>query len=635
MSITNNRISSSQQTINQTSVNKPATRSVGSLSNYGAAPKAKQLTEGEVIKGEITDLRNSEVTVTLEDNTVVTGKLINGEQLSIGDTAAFRIKTISINGIELEAIPKSQELIENSTITKALEEAGLPKNDKNRLIVHELMKQSMPINKQSIQSILIQSYAHKTVDISTLVLMTKHRLPMENGGAEQLQNHINGNNSILPDITMLTSTVSEMLNKEGTLMPARESIAFGKELLNILYDSNLSDSIPQEIPTISSIPLEQREELVQLLEAFSMDETQKEALLKGTLSLKDAKNIIQTSMDMAHEIDTLKQEETRQSLLEEAAKTNTSVDDSLIEKELAALPKTSDLFDAPIMDTILKKYEGFQLEQNQIATFLSKEELSQLSDMLEQFPISPKLKESIHSGDASVKDIIGTLKNVISFSPENVGKELLHSKEFHKILKTYLLSEWTLKPSDLQNQQKMENFFNKLYDQVTQLEKLNQSTLVNNSFNKENSEAFSSLKQNLQFTQTINDMFTYIPLPVRFKEQLTHADLYVYTKKKKLAEKSSTISVLLHLDMDNLGPLDVHLTLNHNKILSKFYLSQNESKKLLINNVASLEHALNEKGYLLETEFLTREKQVDIVKEFIEKDNPSSALKRYTFDIRA
>lgn len=635
MSITNNRISSSQPTINQTSVNKPASRSVGSLSNYGTAPKAKQLTEGEVIKGEITDLRNSEVTVTLEDNTVVTGKLVNGEQLSIGDTAAFRIKTISINGIELEAIPKSQELIENSTITKALEEAGLPKNDKNRLIVHELMKQSMPINKQSIQSILIQSYAHKTVDISTLVLMAKHGLPMENGAAEQLQNHINGSNSILPDITMLTSTISEILDKEAFFMPAKESVAFGKELLNILYDSTSSDSISKEIPTVSSIPLEQRAELIQLLEAFSMDETQKEELLKGTLSLKDAKNLIQTSMDMAHEIDTLKQEETRQSLLEEGAKTNTVIDEAIIEKELATLPKTSDLFDSPIMENILKKYEGFQLEQNQIATFLSKEELSQLSDLLEQFPINPKLKESIHSGDASVKDIIGTLKNILSFSPENLGKELLHSKEFHKILKTYLLSQWTLKPSDLQNQQKMEHFFSNLYDQVTQLEKLNETVLANAALNKESPEAFSSLKQNLQFTQTLNEMFTYIPLPMRFKEQLTHADLYVYTKKKNLAEKSANISVLLHLDMDNLGPVDIHLTLNHNKILSKFYLSEDESKKLLINNIASLEYALNEKGYLLETEFLAREKNVDVVKEFIEKDTPSSALKRYTFDIRA
>lgn len=635
MSLTNNRISSSQPTINQTSVNKPASRSVGNLSNYGTTPKPKQLTEGEVIKGEITDLRNNEVTVTLEDNTVVTGKLVNGDQLSIGDTAAFRIKTISINGIELEAIPKSQQLIENSTITKALEEAGLPKNDKNRLIVHELMKQSMPIDKQSIQNILIQSYSHKTVDISTLVLMTKHHLPMGNGGAEQLQNHINGNNSILPDITALTNTVSEMLENEASFMPAKDTIAFGRQLLNILYEASPADTASKEIPLISSIPLEQREELVQLLETFSIDEAQKEALIKGTLSLKDTKNLIQTSMDMSHNIDSQKQEEIRQNLLNEASKGNTPVDESIIDKELAALPKTSDLFDTPIIDSILKKYEGFQTEQNQIATFLSKEEIGQLLDMLEQFPISPALKESIYSGDASAKDIIGILKNVLAFSPENAGKELLHSKEFHKILKTYLLSEWTLKPSDLQNPQKMDKFFDKLYDQVKQLEQLNETAFINNSLNKESPEAFSSMKQNLQFTQILNDIITYIPLPMRLKEQLTHADLYVYAKKKNLAEKPSNISVLLHLDLDNLGPLDVHLTLNHNKIHSKFYLSEDESIKLLENNISSLETTLNNKGYLLETEFHTREKKVDIVKEFIEKDTPTSALKRYTFDIRA
>ena len=149
MAITSNRIPNNPSAANPTT-SKAAGRNVGSLSNYGQSLPVKQLSVGQVLKGEVTDLRNNEIVVTLDDNTKVAARLENGLSLSIGDTAAFRVKDISISHIILEAIPKSELAVANSTINKALDEAGLPKNEKNILVVRELMNQGMPLtNRQS------------------------------------------------------------------------------------------------------------------------------------------------------------------------------------------------------------------------------------------------------------------------------------------------------------------------------------------------------------------------------------------------------------------------------------------------------------------------------------------------------
>ena len=64
-------------------------------------------------------------------------------------------------------------------------------------------------------------------------------------------------------------------------------------------------------------------------------------------------------------------------------------------------------------------------------------------------------------------------------------------------------------------------------------------------------------------------------------------------------------------------------------------MSDDFSTSLLRNNIDLLEEAMTRNGYLLQTEFIERQKEVDIVKDIIEKDQPTSSLKRYSFDIRA
>ena len=133
---------------------------------------------------------------------------------------------------------------------------------------------------------------------------------------------------------------------------------------------------------------------------------------------------------------------------------------------------------------------------------------------------------------------------------------------------------------------------------------------------------------------TLNQIFPYVQLPLKLTEQLTHGELYVYTKKKDLSAKNKEVSILLHLDMDSLGPTDIHLSLLHQNVTAKFYLNETDAETLISEQLPSLTDALRKKGYSLNASVMHREKEPDIVADFL-ADSDAVPMKRFRFDIRA
>ena len=49
-------------------------------------------------------------------------------------------------------------------------------------------------------------------------------------------------------------------------------------------------------------------------------------------------------------------------------------------------------------------------------------------------------------------------------------------------------------------------------------------------------------------------------------------ELYVYTNKKNLADNDGNVSAFLHLDMDHLGPVDVYVAMQQQKVIMPYLL---------------------------------------------------------------
>jgi hypothetical protein len=122
---------------------------------------------------------------------------------------------------------------------------------------------------------------------------------------------------------------------------------------------------------------------------------------------------------------------------------------------------------------------------------------------------------------------------------------------------------------------------------------------------------------------------------MKLPHQYTNGELFVYTNKKQLLDGNKNISVLLHLDMEHLGPIDFHLSLFQQQVTAKVSLVHEDSLLLLTQNLPQLQQALEAKGYTFNYELQQIEEEINVMNSYYEENSSDIVMKRYTFDKRA
>lgn len=690
--------------INPTGQNNPGqtSRAVGQTSNYGVSrPHSNQLHQGDVVRGEISDLRNNEITITMENNMVLKGQITDSSHLSIGQTAAFRLNTVAPSGIIMEAIPKSFSETELTLINKALQEAGLPATERNQSAVKALMDNLLPINKQSIQHLMQLAYDYSTDDMNTLAIMNRSHMTITKDSVTQFSNYRNDQYQLLNKIQVFARQLPELLDFLADNGPANAVADFGGKLLSITL-SGQNDNVQTALQTISSLTVEQQEEIRQMLSDTPLTDEKLLALSNGSLTFRDALALIRdaalsgslklsenvSSSALAakmNEITMLLEPTTDSTQLPPASSFHvteaqnpeiaSSSPDTEIEPSLSpTVPEEEtqetasrftlagklfqNLSDAAkssiqnlnqmltastpsgqtpdIIDTILATWKHTSYETEAISLHLSSQDRQQFLEQLEHFPISQQLKASIGSGEASIKEIFTAIHDLIPLSPAGQVRDLFQSPAFQSLFSHTLLSSLTVTPKQLASQNGMDSFYQIMEDKMNAFERLISTTLSGNDSSQLSGEAHD-MKENINFMKLLNETFAYMQLPLKLQNQNAHGDLYVYTNKEKRKQNPEQISVLLHLDMEHLGMVDVKLEKDHNEVKASFYLDNHSALQLLQNNTSMLENALLEKGYICTVHVESQDKPVT-VNDFLNTkiaSNTSNEMKRFSFDIRA
>ena len=216
---------------------------------------------------------------------------------------------------------------------------------------------------------------------------------------------------------------------------------------------------------------------------------------------------------------------------------------------------------------------------------------------------------------------------------EQAGK-LLASKPFQALVKGQFLSNWTLTPEQLKEPGKLDEAYQNMAKQLETLAKLNEQTLGRDLF-PQVSENAQDMRDNMDFMRMMNQTYQYIQLPLKLQNQNAHGDLYVMTRKESLKRNPKHLKALLHLDMDALGTLDIHITRENTAVSTHFYVAKKTTKDLLERNIELLARAIQEQGFAFTSELSMKEKEMDVVKDFIGVDAPVGDFKRYNFDLRA
>ena len=563
------------------------------------------------------------------------------------------------------------------------------------------MDNLLPINRESIQNLMQQSYDLNTEDMNTLAVMKRLMMQLNPDSVEQFSNYRNDNYQLLERLQDFSKSIPSLLQTLASDSPADAVAVFGKTLLSIGLSSPETITAPQ---TIADLPQQVQEDILKMLSNAAMTEDILAQLKDGTLSLQDALTMIRDAAmsgtlaspngddigtlveqlnqinqalepaaenppviteDFVKNVITLNQAEETE-ILEIAPESAEEVAEETVKPEnrfafagkflhsisenakntlsgtLDALRNSVTSQAAPqttpntSLSVLADAYQNFARSQDLLSSYLSANERNELLNELQNLPISRTMLMKIASGEASTKDVLTAIYNSIGLSDSEQIKSLFASSAFEKLFGRELQSAWTMTPDQL-SKGGISEFYSRIHSQMRQFQNLIQTTLSGSDSQQLNNSAHD-IEKNIFFMKTLNETFSYFQLPLKLPSQDAHSDLYVYSQKERLRQNPEKASILLHLDMEHLGTIDIRLERNHSDISAQFSLNDKESVNLFHVNEHMLKEALSLQGFNCLMNFQEKEQPSPTVDDFINtkvNTHATTDMKRFSFDIRA
>ena len=603
MAITSNSVQNNQNRSGNLNTNaaKRTYRTNGGMLN---------IREGETLKGVVSDIHGNRITISLDDGSSFSGTLPEASQYSIGQKAAFQITSLEGGTIYMKAVSQAYVLGMEDTVEQALEEAGLPKSPRNLEVVRSLLENQQSISKQNIMDSLKLCARYPQADVNTVISMKRLGMPMDAASVTQFDNYQNQTHQLLYRMNSLTDSVNDLLLNLVKENPSIARYAAG-EVLNIALDS---------IPS---------------LEEFNLTAMRPTGNAEAGVAGAGAELLTENGDKLSPEADNGLSSETSDGLpsgTDPASGRTGETASSPFARMRQLLTNMTDRASA----TKPSAAESASFIPEQAGHILSTDERSELAAIMEKFSADEESRSLLKDGTLTAREILTAIKDALpSLSDEDLHG-LLDKKGFGKLVKGQFLSGWTLSPEGLKEENGIERLYGKMQEQLSELSSLNRmfatrpagESIVNTT---------ADMQQNMEFMKMLNEQFTYLQLPMKLSEQNAHGDLYVMTRKNALKKSKDNLKVLLHLEMDSLGILDIHITKEHTNISTTFFVEKDAARKLLEKNADLLKDAINKQGYSFTSEFAAKQKDIDLVHDFMEQDSPApiGSVTRYNFDLRA
>lgn len=613
---------------NNSSGTSPST-TAGRSQIYRSGNSTVRLQEGQTLKGVVSDVHGREITLSMEDGSSFTGKLPDANQYSIGQKAAFQITSLDNNTIYMKAMSGAYLLDMDDTIEQALEEASLPKSDRNIEVVRSLLQNQQSISRENIMSSIRLCAQFPDTDVNAVITMKRLNLPMTQESVGQFENYQNQTHQLLYKMDSLTDSIGNMLNSIGNKVP-RLAGEVGTQLLSMALEGNPT---PEEralaaANTDNGMALDENGNPIPSEHTPAESTNPKNPGAPGAAAGMDPKN--PTALG-ATETGTMNPDDEA-----DAATEASHADGPLarMKQLFSTLTDGSTAAKTAIAESGLADDYRTPFIHEQAGFLLSPRERQEFSSFLSEYPLSDELREGIENGTITTRQFLTELRDAFpNMSDEQAGK-LLASKEFQNMVKQQFLSGWTVSPEQMKEEHALDEVYGRMSRQFEALSTFSEHVLGKNVF-AEMSNTASDMSHNLDFMKMMNETFQYIQLPLKLQNQNTHGDLYVMTRKEALRKNPDNLKVLLHLDMDHLGTLDIHISKENFSVSTRFFVSTQETKDLLERNIELLHEAINDQGYSFTSELSLKEKDIDVVKDFIAADAPVGDFKRYNFDLRA
>lgn len=496
----------------------------------------------------------------------------------------------------------------NPILLNALTSAGVPVTERNLAMVNAMMRQQLPINKQSILDMVKFVSANEDVSVQTVVDMVRLGIPVDAEMAAQYERYQQGDAALLGKMESAISQVTELLYDENVLPD--KAVEMNHKLLDVILNPNTSTEVAMD-------------DVEQLLLGNQAGKQAAATVEFHTAGLQEGANAGFFSENGVVSGDN------QQNMLAGGPLAGQLLQQVFTEAQLEQLTKllqgTPSLVDNPELFLTETGEEIFvDTMTDEVADAVQAEVVS------EQVPEKQVLNPEL-TVERFLKVIQQGLAEKQEFGFLGVQK-LFGSKEYQGVLKALLQEQWLLTPEELKEEGKVTEHYERILQQADKLEQIVRSTGMEQS---QVLQTTADIRGNVEFMHQLNQIYTYVQLPLKLSGQNTNGDLYVYTNKKNLNNPDMELSAFLHLDMEHLGPTDVSVKLLHKNVKTNFYFADDLAYRLVQQYLPVLEEKLKAKGFSCTFTVSNEEKKVDFVNDFLRKDLPPTGnLHRYSFDVR-
>lgn len=167
---------------------------------------------GQMFLGQIQDITAQDVTILLENQQLLHARLGEGLELAIGQSMVFEVKDrqdgqIYIHPADIAAMPE-----ENPAAEKALAANGFTASQRNLQIASALMEAGMPLDKETMRTVMQQSVHFPETDIRQLVAMNRLQLPVTEANVRQYAQYAAHEHQLSGSIIRTVDALAELAN---------------------------------------------------------------------------------------------------------------------------------------------------------------------------------------------------------------------------------------------------------------------------------------------------------------------------------------------------------------------------------------------------------------------------------------
>lgn len=524
---------------------------------------------GSSFSGQVVTAEDGTVTIKLADSTMLSASLKGGISLAAGSQVTFLVNSNSNHQMTLS--PLFTNLGAGLNVENALKDAGLPIDAQTSKMVYDMMEHGMSVDRDSLLGMYRQIADHPQIDGGMAVRLAQMHLAVNELNASQLEAYDNMNHQLSGGITEIAKGLQQAFSTMGE-GNTENMIRLFEGIVDLLEEGG-------------KVPEGMEEGL--LKNAGQLAGELKNALLSGTAAgnLENAGGVNGEALT--------------------PGANGQPVSELLSDKELQALTD------------ILKNAGGDKGIIDEIAkgAVSSREALKLIQDAMQGKGMSQNEQQILFKDNS------------------DLWKELLPNAAVGKLLQNALEKNWLMRPEDVADKEKIEEFYEQLKSQTGKLSDMTSAALGKDSALSQN---VNRLSQNIDFMNQLNQTFTYVQVPLKMSNQNANGDLYVYTNKKNLAARNGSVSAFLHLDMDHLGSVDVYVAMEKQRVSTNFKVRDDAVLDLIEANIDLLNERLEKRGYKLHPTVEITEKEVSVVEEMQKQMGQNTMpIAQFSFDARA